>query len=320
MKKTMTLIMVFIFTFVLSSCVDPIEEVDLKIVVPHGSAYLSQLHMDYTHPNIGDNVEYDIIKSDDSGVIEDAFTDAFYDIIYAPINVGAIAYQDEAPYTLAATIVMGQFSLLTERSEEFSMEDLEGAEIFAYEPNTAPGIVLEILIEEMDFDTPPTITYLDSMFDCIAEWEQDTNTFVLVEEWVRYEASLEKENIQSLNLISEWETFTGTEAIPYYGIFVKDGTNADAVEAYLREVQISVLEWYKHTNDLMDMLDALLTTGEIEYPYDGTSLLNGLSANTLVYIDGLDSKSSIVSFFGYIKDYDETLMGEQYPVNDFYYE
>ena len=60
MKRIMGLLMVLLFALALSGCNEDPENVQLKIMIPLGSPALSQTYMEYTHPNIGDNVSYEI--------------------------------------------------------------------------------------------------------------------------------------------------------------------------------------------------------------------------------------------------------------------
>ena len=313
MKKILNLILTVIVISVLSGCQSESEQTELSILVPEGSAHLVQLYMEYTHPNIGDTVFYEIDQAIEVSDIRNALMSESYDIIYAPIIDGAKAYLDDADYRVAAIVATGNLYLVTSSTGEFDMDSLEGREIIAYDHNSNTGAALEILLAAQEYDVPPLITYVESVNEAIEQYLQDSDTVILIEEPFKHYIVHDVDFYQEIDLQQEWEEVTGDAEYPYMGIFVKGGTNSDVVSAYLREVQISINKLFDETTGVVPMAELL------GYPVNSEALNDAVTYSGITYYDIKVSKPIIAAYFDYIIEFDISIMGDEDLDNGFYY-
>jgi NitT/TauT family transport system substrate-binding protein len=313
MKKIMGLLMVLLFVLSLSGCKDDPENVVLKIMVPLGSPALSQTYMEYMHPNIGENVTYDIEVVSGTDPLIAAFGSGSHDIIYAPTNLGAKLYKTGVAYKFAATVVTGNLYLVTGTDEEFDLDSLDGKELVVFGQNATPDIILQTIIADQDYDTPPTITYVDSVGTANATLISDPSKIVLLAEPVLSVADLNIENLQTIDLQEAWRDLTSSESYPQAGIFIKDGTDEVAVAAYLREVELSIEEALTNPTDVATM------ASELEYGFPVPVLTSAIARSGLEFITADDSKAALIDYFGYIIILNPALIGDTYPESGFYY-
>jgi len=313
MKRIMGLLMVLLFALALSGCNEDPENVQLKIMIPLGSPALSQTYMEYTHPNIGDNVSYEIEVVSGTDPLVAAFGSGTHDIIYAPTNLGAKLYKTGVKYKFAATVVTGNLYLATGTDQEFDLDSLDGKELVVFGQNATPDIILQTILADQDYDTPPTITYVDSVGTANATLVADPTKIVLLAEPVLSVADLNIENLQTINLQEAWRDLTSSESYPQAGIFIKDGTDKDTVEAYLREVELSIEEALANPSDVATM------ASELEYGFPVPVLTSAIMRSGLEFFTANDSKAALIDYFGYIIELNPALIGDTYPDSGFYY-
>lgn len=314
MKRIIGLMMVLIVAFTLSGCKEDPEQVELKIMVPLGSPALAQTYMEHMHPNIGDHVTYEVEVVSGTDPLVAAFGSGTHDIIFAPTNLGAKLYQTGIDYKFYATVVTGNLYLATGTDETFDLASLEGKEIVAFGQNATPDIILQTILADQEYTTAPTITYVDSAGSANAALVADPSIIVLLAEPVLSVAGMNVSNLATVNLQDAWRDMTDSGSYPQAGIFIKDGTNEDSIEAYLREVELSIAAALDNPADVAQM------ASDLEYGFPVPVLTSAISRSGLEYITAKDSKDALEEYFGYIMDLNAALIGDELPENAFYAE
>ena len=168
------------------------------------------------------------------------FTKGEYDIIVAPVNLGAKFYNENEnfKYQLYETIVWGSYYLAS-TSEIESFESLEGKTITVFGKNSTPDVVFRTLVASKNMNV--TIEYVDDV--------NTANQFLMsgkAEIIVSAEPSITKisgtKTIYTLDLQNEWMKLTGSIHLPQAGIFVnKERITNASVQKALEKMKESVL-------------------------------------------------------------------------------
>ncbi len=325
MKKLTTLLLALLLVLTLSGCdkteeveerpVEVLEDTHLKIMAPLGSPALAQTYMQSTMPSLGEQVTYEISVVSGTDPLIAAFGSGTHDIIYAPTNLGAKLYSTGVDYQLAAVVVWGNLYLATGTDEAFTLADLEGKTIVVFGENATPHIVLKTIIDNYNYTNPPTFEFVADAGTANATLIQDPSKIVLLAEPVLSVASLPSNvaNIKTIDLQTEWENLTGSSSYPQAGIFVKRDVPAEALEAYLAQVQLSI------TEALNDPAAIATMTDELGYGFPVPVMTGAISRSHLQYVSALNSKEALEEYFQYIIDFNSALIGGALPVDDFYY-
>lgn len=235
MKKTL-LKLFSLFTILLASlvvgCVE-VKDEKVTVMAPTGTPTLgiaSALEEEF--------IEEKIVSGADS--LRAEFTKGEYDIIVAPVNLGAKFYNENAnfKYQLYETIVWGSYYLAS-TSEIPSFESLEGKTVTVFGKNSTPDVVFRTLVNAKKMDV--TIEYVDDV--------NTANQFLMsgkAEIIVSAEPSITKisgmKTIHTFDLQKEWQALTGSVSLPQAGIFVnKDRLSNASVKKALDKMKESVL-------------------------------------------------------------------------------
>lgn len=171
-----------------------------------------------------------------------AFTNANYDIILAPVNLGAKFYNSNPnfQYVLYETIVWGNYYLASTK-EIKSFSEMDGQKLLVFGKNSTPDVVVRTLIASLNLDVE--LEYVDDV--------STANSYLIAgkaDYIVSAEPSLTKvqnnQTIYTLDLQSEWQKLTNSYELPQAGIFVKksklDNTQVKkALEKMIESVEMA---------------------------------------------------------------------------------
>lgn len=312
MKKIYLLFVAVVLVFTAAGCQTEVEELHLKVMAPLGSPALAQTYMEYELPIIGEHVTYEVDTVSGTDPLVAAFTSGSHDIIYAPTNLGAKLYSTGIDYEFAGTVVWGNLFLATGTDEEFTLADLDGKEIIAFGQNATPDIILQTILADQEYETPPTITYKASVGEANAELAVDNSKIVLLAEPVLSVIGLNIENMKTISLQDAWSDLTGSDSYPQAGIFVKKDVSDEVLIAYLNEVRISIDQANTNPAEVAAMAVTL------EYGFPEAVLTTAIPRSSLLFKNADDSKDALETYFEYILDFNPALIGESLPEDSFY--
>lgn len=231
MKKISLFIISILAAILMVSCTTNTEKV--KVLVPTGTPSLG---VSYALDK-EEYIEEEIVSGSDPLIA--GFTNAEYDIIVAPVNLGAKFYNttENFAYVLYETIVWGNYYLAS-TSEISDFASLEGKTVTVFGKNSTPDVVFRTIVASSGLNV--NIEYVDDI--------STANSYLMsgkAEIIVSAEPSITKlsqnKNIYTLDLQEEWRKLTGNVSLPQAGIFVKkDKAENDSVKKALKSMINSV--------------------------------------------------------------------------------
>ena len=233
MKKNFKFIYIFVVLFsmlFITGCIDDSSK-KVSVIVPTGTPSLGIANV----LNDKTLVDANIVSGSDPLIA--AFTNASYDVVVAPVNLGAKLYNanENFSYILYKTIVWGNYYLVS-NEEIATLESLEGKTVLVFGKNSTPDVVLRTLISAKNINV--NLEYVDDV--------ATANSYLLsgkADIIVSAEPSLTKmsanKNFYTLDLQKQWQQLTGSYSLPQAGIFIKKGSKD---EKYLKTVLDKMIE------------------------------------------------------------------------------
>ena len=227
MKKNFKFIYIFVVLFsmlFITGCIDDSSK-KVSVIVPTGTPSLGIANV----LNDKTLVDANIVSGSDPLIA--AFTNASYDVVVAPVNLGAKLYNanENFSYILYKTIVWGNYYLVS-NEEIATLESLEGKTVLVFGKNSTPDVVLRTLISAKNINV--NLEYVDDV--------ATANSYLLsgkADIIVSAEPSLTKmsanKNFYTLDLQKQWQQLTGSYSLPQAGIFIKKDSKD---EKYLKTV------------------------------------------------------------------------------------
>lgn len=247
MKKITKLFILMIVAFmstILFGCTE--QQKKVSVIVPTGTPSLGIADV----LNEKELVNANIVSGSDSLVA--AFTNANYDIVLAPVNLGVKFYNSNPnfEYVLYETIVWGNYFIAsTEDVVINSFTDLDGKTLLVFGKNSTPDVVTRTLINYYNINV--TLEYVDDVSTANAYLKTGKANII-----VSAEPALTKfsgnSNYNRYDLQQEWAKVTGSYSFPQAGIFVKKSLKDDeAVQNVLEKMKESVLMATSRPNTLV---------------------------------------------------------------------
>lgn len=299
-SKSVILSMLLILAIILGGCRN---EEKLRLLVPEGSTQLSQLtlqnHEDYA---------VDVVIGADPLVA--GFASQGYDVIFAPINLGAKLFHSNPTYQLGAVVVWGNLYLASRSTSLASWEDLDGSQITAFGQGQIPDIVLRYLLEELALSLQ--LIYVDSSATAASLLAIDPERIVLVAEPSLSSLAEGYPDIQILDLQDEYEALTDQSAFPQAGVFVHKDLDPASKARFLADLAASI------TAVTGDPDAAAMLAIECGMAYPQAVLAEAIPRSHLAYRTAASAKTDIEDFFRIILDFFPNLIGGSLPDDEFY--
>jgi len=295
MKKTLTIL---IFLLVLSGC-KPSESISM--IVPYGTPELSQLYME-------DSKDYQVDIVQGADPLISAFGSVSHDVIFAPTHLGAKMYHSIGSYRLAASIIWGNYYLVS--TEELSIEDLSGRDIVVFGQNQTSDIILKFICSELDIT--PNLSYVDSVATATSLFISDSSKIVMVAE---PSLSLIKQTMPAVNVIDlqlSYEEVTGRDSYPQSSVFIK-ATLSDSIIRKIMEDLESSIALVNSNITASAALSVKLGMGMNQAVVESAIPLSNIR-----FIDAQDAKDDIIDYFEIIMSMNSALIGAM-PDDFFYY-
>lgn len=295
MKKTLSIL---IFVFILSGC-KPSESITM--IVPFGTPELSQLYMEDSNDYI-----VDIVQGADPLI--SAFGSVSHDVIFAPTHLGAKMYHSMDSYVLAASIIWGNYYLVS--MEELSIEDLSEKDIVVFGQNQTSDIIFKYINNAMGLT--PNLSYVDSVATATSLFISDNTQIVMVAE---PSLSLIKQSMPSVNVIDlqqSYEAVTGHDSYPQSSVFVKASLSAQTINQIMEDLESSI--HLVNTN----VLDSALLSVKLGMGMTQTVVESAIPLSNIRFVHAQDAKTDIIYYFEIIMSMNIALIGAM-PDDTFYY-
>lgn len=317
-KLFVILPLIILMVIGLFGCKKTEEEVKLNILLPEGIPSISL-------GGLFDDANYTYTTVSGASLLSSALIGNEYDVIIAPVVLGAQLYAKNTNlYALASILTTGN-SYLVSRSEDkiSSLKELEGQTIASYGQNTAPDIVLKAALSAsgVDLDTI-TFVYESSVSDVF------TNRF-LVSEPVKYILSAEpviskmevkKFGDDGLSKIDLQEVLKDEmEVIPQAGIFVRKDLDKD-VKTFLEKVEENITSLNNDPTSYATLLLNLTSEKKTIFTSLGEDvLIKSIPGSNITYKNALSNKTLLDAYFAMINKYNSNILGGNTIGEEFYF-
>ena len=305
MKRILSLVLTVLMLLgigVLASADADVSE--FKISAPGGAPALALAVLAVENPD-----NYTFVAAD---TITAEFANETADFIIAPLNAGAKLYKmGKSTYKLGAVVSWGNLYFASQR-ENFTLDDINGADITLFGENTINASVALYALAENGI-TPANIDYLAGATNTQSLLLSDENAIVLTAEPALTAAQMKNDKITGYALNDLYREATGNDGFTQAALFIRKETieaRPDAVNAYLDLVKESA---DKCTTDPDAVAEAAVA---LELLPNVKVALHALPNCAVRYCSALDAKEQIET----TANIDLTQFGGAVPAADFYYE
>ena len=307
MKKNFKFIYIFVVLFsmlFITGCIDDSSK-KVSVIVPTGTPSLGIANV----LNDKTLVDANIVSGSDPLIA--AFTNASYDVVVAPVNLGAKLYNanENFSYILYKTIVWGNYYLVS-NEEIATLESLEGKTVLVFGKNSTPDVVLRTLISAKNINV--NLEYVDDV--------ATANSYLLsgkADIIVSAEPSLTKmsanKNFYTLDLQKQWQQLTGSYSLPQAGIFIKKD------EKYLKTVLDKMIESVQMAQTKPNVLIASAVSVDENLAKIGEETLQKAIGNCNLRVEETDKEAIEFYFSQVIQLGIGATVGGKLPDEAFYY-
>jgi len=304
MRKLFILGLLLTVIGLLSACGKETDKITM--MVPFGSPQLAQLYLQ----NDQDHYNVDIVFGPD--MLISAFSSLSHDVIIAPTNLGARLNQSGSPYQLLASIVWGNFYIVSQNVELNSITDLNQKTITVFGQNQTSDIIIRHIIGALNLSV--TINYVDNVTTALSMLVSNQSDIIMIAE---PNLSVLRQNQSQLHIIDlqeVYQTLTGTSSYPQAGVFINKTLSQSKINRLVKDLKQSidqVNEQPAQAGILAELLDMGLSAQVVE---------NAILNSHLNYMSAQDSKQAIIAYFELILSLNPNLIGGQLPDDGFYYQ
>lgn len=302
MKRFSSLILAILMMLSLSTvaCAD---EYAVKISSPSGAPGLALATLAVQTP---ENYTYLTAET-----ITAEFANETADFIIAPLNAGAKLYKaGKSSYKLAAVVSWGNLFIASQR-ENFTLEDINGAEITMFGEKTINSSITRFVLAENGI-IPANIEYLAGAANTQKLLLSDAEAIVLTAEPALTAARTKNDRITSYSVNELYKNATGYDGFTQAGLFVKAETaqnHPEVVENYLKLVEESC---GKCVSDVAAVAEAAAAMEILPNKKVG---MNAIPNCTIRYMRALDAREQVEI----TANIDLEQFGGAVPADDFYY-
>ena len=237
MKKLIVLLLIIFSLGLYTSC-EVVKDKDLEnisLIMPSGTPSLALANYAQALKEKGGTV--DIVAGAD--LLVAAFNQESYDVIVAPVNLGAKMYNASGKYLLYKTIVWGNLYLAS-KQELNSLDDINNKEVVVFGKNSTPDIVFQTILKNHP-ELKVNISYVSDVSEANTLLAANQADYVISAEPAisKLKAKL---NLNIIDLQDEWKNITKDSSYPQAGIFVRKSlAEEEYVKSALNKMKVSVL-------------------------------------------------------------------------------
>lgn len=298
MHKWSNKISLWIVTILSLTMMTGCKKTKIHLLVPTGGPQ-------YATAYLQKDASYEMTVVSGAEALTAGFNDIGYDVIIAPVNLGAKMFQAKPNYPLIGVITWGNYYLISESTIDLSQ--MNRLEVIAFGENQIPDFLIQFIFDYYNLEVD--ITYLDSVAAIAGAYILDSSKVYLIAE-PSLSVLETKKSLQYIDLQAEYQAITGLTGFPQAGVFAKKGLSNSQILSLI--------------NDLIDSTTALkddpkayehLTSLGIELPK--VAFQNAMQRSNLVFKDANTSKPALVALFTQILAFNPNFIGK-IPDDTFY--
>lgn len=218
MKKILSLFLSLLMIVSITGCTSAKEDDTIKIICPTGAPGLALVSV---YEEVTKEGKIDFVDGSDQLVAELSKENSEYNIIIAPINVGAkLLAANQTNYKMAGVLTWGNLYLVGTSEDALQ----ETGKIALFGQGAVPGMIYD----QVNIDTTLTPQYYNSA-TLVQQQLLSSNAHVgmLAEPLATATIAKAKENGLTLSIIKDMQKEYGKDGYPQATVFVKEGTNCD---------------------------------------------------------------------------------------------
>lgn len=298
MKKLFKVLIIVLTLVILTGCQTNKISEEVKIITPQGNPYIAL-------GNLVDEENITIDAVSGAANVKAALVAGEYDIVVAPLNIGAQLYsKGNSKYQIAGVIALGNTYIVSNKATQLStLSDLEGKTILAYSQGGTPDIILQYVLKANNINA--TIEYQESLEKVVPLFVQGKYDYILAAEPVISKLQIsQKKELNILNL----QDYTD-KTIMQAAIFVNPvSTKQDSIKTVLNKIEKNVEEMNKNTSEYVNKI----LNKDVYFSDLGENILNNSIPNSnLEFLNAKNNKTQIESYL--------EMIGYTLPSEDFYY-
>lgn len=301
MKKIITIL---VLLFILCGCNGKKEEV--KLLIPDGipTIAIGGLFED-------EDINVNIVSGTD--LLSSELLQSNYDIIVAPITLGATLYlKGKSNYKLDSIITFGNTYLVSEKKLD-SLKDLEGKTIGAYGLNNTPDFILKLALDKEKVNVK--IEYENSVNDVVSNrFVNNSLEYILCAEPVL--TNLEVKMKYQFNIINLQEVLKDElTLIPQAAIFVKDKIDTKLLNKIKSNIQ-------SLNENPTAYASKVIKLDKDKYPtfnkLGEEIIARSIPRSNIGFVNAHENIDAINKFFTLLNRYNPNIFNNQIPNEDFY--
>lgn len=298
MRKWSNKISLWIVTILSLTMMTGCKKTKIHLLVPTGGPQ-------YATAYLQKDASYEMTVVSGAEALTAGFNDIGYDVIIAPVNLGAKMFQAKPNYPLIGVITWGNYYLISESTIDLSQ--MNRLEVIAFGENQIPDFLIQFIFDHYNLEVD--ITYLDSVAAIAGAYILDSSKVYLIAE-PSMSVLETKKSLQYIDLQAEYQAITGSAGFPQAGVFAKKGLSDSQVQSLVSDLIASTTalqedpKAYEH-----------LTSLGIELPK--VAFQNAMLRSNLVFKDANTSKPDLVALFTQIMAFNPNFIGK-IPDETFY--
>lgn len=285
MKKICSIFSFILIFLSLTACKN--KEITIKALSPNGAPALAQIQLE-DKKTITKDISYEVQRVSDTTLLAAGFTNKSYDVIIAPINLGAKFYNINKAYALGTVVTWGNLYFAS-CSENFTLQSLHEKDIYLFGEGSINQFVIEDVLKENQIE-PASTTYLASTADTKNRLIAEPNSICLIAEPVlSATTAVLKQQGHSVTKISVqdlWSDSHDGKSYPQAGVFFNQewvNNNSEEANTFLTSLDESIT----FCNENIDEVSELAT--KLQYGLPGAGILkNAIPNSNIKFIKGKD--------------------------------
>ncbi len=293
-KRVSAIFLIALILVSLFGCKKP----SYTIIVPSGSPEFGIAYLKENSP-------YEVTTVSGADPLVAAFNDIGYDVIIAPVNLGAKLFNAKPTYALIGVLTWGNYYLISK--DPIDLDSINEIEIVAFGQNQIPDLMLKYILAEKEIT--PTISYLDGVSDIPAAYLLDDSKVYLIAEPSLSMLSLNVD-LNILDIQTAFQDITGLENYPQAGVFVHQNISDEMVSNLMVDIKASITN-IQNSSDAKDLLK------RVNIPVDESIYLEAFNRSNIEFKSSIDEKETIIAYFNLLHAFNPNLIGTL-PSDDFY--